>query len=480
MELYHNIISLDRYFDSIPNDRKVIVNELDYFKQDDIDFLKSKVRTTIKNDIISLTPQCACGELTGKYLENELCDICSTPVTSYFADYRPIVWLQRLEGVAPFLSPYFITLLDTTLNLSRSLTRWFGDSRYNPPYKTKKDESIFKAIQEMPNFTRSYSWFIDNLPLVLDTIINNHPSNDKSKMMDILTIKEVFIEKKDILLSNVIPILHRKFVIIEKTSKGNYISSPVTQVMNITLPFTKDMEQESIKKREAITAKALQLIADMEFSVVKAMLSTKPGLSRKQIFGMRSHFSSRAVVVPIIGKHDYDELHLPWGVGVTMMRPHVLNILINRFNMSYREANTRLFSAVTRYDEYISKAFDILVAESPGGIPITLNRNPSQNSASLLRLRVSKIKKDPRDNTFALSILVLVYSNGDVDGDALQLSLLLDNYMGDMFNVLKPEVNVTAVSNKPGNIFKKTGLMETTVSTIGSRISEERKKYNLA
>ena len=86
-------------------------------------------------------------------------------------------------------------------------------------------------------------------------------------------------------------------------------------------------------------------------------------------------FTCRAVCVSVSGPHKHNEIHLPWCIGVTALRPHIINLLAKRYGYSYKEINYKLQRAVSNYDKEIDECLEILLKESNGGIPVLMQRN---------------------------------------------------------------------------------------------------------
>ena len=81
------------------------------------------------------------------------------------------------------------------------------------------------------------------------------------------------------------------------------------------------------------------------------------------------------MITSIEGSHRYDEIHVPWVVGLTSFRPHLLNKLKK---MGYRlnEAVSLLYRCVHKYDPLIERLLNELIQEAgPSGIPVQMQRN---------------------------------------------------------------------------------------------------------
>ncbi|MFO5520891.1 hypothetical protein ACLBP3_30230, partial [Klebsiella pneumoniae] len=72
------------------------------------------------------------------------------------------------------------------------------------------------------------------------------------------------------------------------------------------------------------------------------------------MFGARLNATARAVITSISDPHDYDELHIPWGVGCQLLKYHLTNKLKAKFNMTTREAFSFVYENVLQYNQIIA------------------------------------------------------------------------------------------------------------------------------
>lgn len=488
--MIENRISIDPYAPYEFFDKKIVkedvifVNDLNYDDEADRQILKKSLFVTLSSPIIDIVPSCMCGAVKATYLKGATCDRCQTEVSERFGDFKPFVWVKQIKGCKPFIAPWFIATIDTLAGKSnnRSLLRWFGDTSYNPPLPLSQnsatsEESLYDLFRAMPGFNRSYTFFVDNLEDILLCFLR-YKNHTKEKSRRIQYVIELFRNESRSIFTDVLPILHRDLIVEEKTSKGAYVKVSRMQVINTTESFMRYCNSENVTYRDRATAIITQSISDMMVGVTKDFVSGKLGLVRKQLMGARLHFSFRQVLTSIGGTHEYDECHMSWRSSIVVFRPHIINKLYKR-GLTYKEVNRMLKRALTIFDPYIYDILNELIRESPGGIPVWMHRNPSQDSASILLLRITFVKTDPNDTSVSLSSIIFTYPNADVDGDELNYHLILDNKMTKMLECLKPHRDVLDASNAPLAIFGKVGLPETCNATLTNMIQEGVIKHGL-
>lgn len=134
------------------------------------------------------------------------------------------------------------------------------------------------------------------------------------------------------------------------------------------------------------------------------------------MLGSRTNFSGRAVITSITRPHNYNEIELPWGMGLAMFREHLLNKL-GKLGMTKRAAIALIYAHIEKFDQRLHDLLtEIIVEHKERKIPLLLNRNPSLLQGSILSLFIPTIKKSPRDRTIGLSILVCRSLGADFDG----------------------------------------------------------------
>ncbi len=461
MPIIQHFKDLDNLF--LETENKIIINDLP------IDSIEDLVNNTfvVYDKKLDMVPKCLCGELRGMYLKGEYCNKCGTKVMDRFRDLKPLFWIRKFKDDLPFLSPYVWGMFNQLMG-KEDYMRWLTDTTYNP----KQPPAFLHTIAAVIG-GRGYKNVIENLELIIDVLKNNSKFNKPDKQLDLKILADLIKNHKSEIFSDYIPVLDKNFFIKEKVNKEIFTSDLLGDVNNIvTLAIiTANKSKVTDKRYEITTAKIISYTSNLFNKYVRENLSGKKKLVRKHIYGARAHFTARAVITAISGKHQYDELHIPWIIAVELLRPHLINKLTKR-GYNYRVASEKVFAAETTYDKEIDEIFQELIKESPeGGIPVLFQRNPSLLQSSSLYLRITKIKTDLQDNTISLSTMVVKLPNGDYDGDAMNLILLIDNKMADLAKTLEPHYGIINL-----DYFKINGLLyipSTILPTVASYLTSE-------
>ena len=371
--IYQDFLNLNDYYLQTTGD-KIILNDIKYFSMEDRERINRALITVYDDNTISLIPSCDCGETKGAYLLNMKCDKCSTIVRNPHDKTDPLIWMHRLEEMPKFLSPHFWLMMRNVMGKKIDAMRWLSDTSYNPP----DIPDFLKIIQaSFDGFERSYPYLVSNIINILNFLKSQSSFKTKRKSEIINGLIELYIKNEETLYSDWLPMVNKKLFIMENTSKGRYTDLGIADVIDTTLQFIKTVNEPKLtyNKKSNCMARTISDLTTIYSYYYKEYLSSKLGIFRKHIFGARGMFTCRAVCVSISGPHKHNEIHLPWCIGVTALRPHIINLLAKRYCYSYKEINYKLQRAVSNYDKEIDECLEILLKESNGGIPVLMQRN---------------------------------------------------------------------------------------------------------
>ena len=418
MGITQRFLSMDTYYKTTAGE-KLIVNELDYFSSAHDDIINRSIMTIYQNtDIMSTVPTCDCGKLKGRYNLGLMCPACSTRCAEVHDRTEPILWLQKLRDDLPFLNPGFWLILRTIIDDKTDWLRWLSDSKYNPG--NIQIPPVVLGLIDLIG-VRSYQTFISKIPEILSYLIDHPKFKDDSTNSSLRILRDIYNGEQETLYSTYLPIINKRLFVMENTTKGRFVNFSSSDIIDITKLWIKaanDSRQvqkaNAFDKSAAMTGTIISKIADLSKSYFQSYLIKKEGIFRKHIYGARSHFTFRCVIVSRPGRHQHDELSVPYCIGVTAFRPHVLNKLMKR-GFKYKVANRMLYDAVNKYDPIIAEILDELIVESAyKGIPVMILRNPSLFQSSTLLMYITEFKKDVQDRTVSLSQLVADCMNASI------------------------------------------------------------------
>ena len=112
----------------------------------------------------------------------------------------------------------------------------------------------------------------------------------------------------------------------------------------------------------------------------------------------------RSVITSITGPWDYNAIMVPWGVGLTMFRLHLVNKLM-RQGLSLNKALGFLINHTGKYNPLLDNLLQELIDEAPDGkIWCTIQRNPSLKQGSMQLVYIAGFYKDPGNKTTGMPL----------------------------------------------------------------------------
>lgn len=471
------LLNQDTYFKTTTGD-KIIINDLSYYNITDVDSINKNLMTVYEGQTFSTLPTCDCGATKGVYNKGKECGVCSTTCIDPKDKVEPLLWFKALSPDMKFINPFFWSQFRDLINTKFDYVRWMCDPRYNPP---TEPPSYLIGVKELMGGVRDYRVFVDKIEDIISYFINHSAfkAHDKN-----LAFKELLYDyratKKDI-FSEYLPVVNKKVFAMENTPMGSYTNLAVSDVIDSVMLWIKtvsDAAKITDVKAAVVTSNIVSKLAAMYSEYYDKYLFKKSGSIRKHSVSARSPFTARAVIIALAKPHNVNELHIPWSIGVTLLRPHLINKLVNYNGYTHKKASALLFSSVKQYNPLLDELMEELIISTRDtefgepGLPCILMRNPSLLIGSLLYMLIAKVKKDPMDTAISLPILACKSLNADFDGDALNLELLLDNEMADMFKVLKSFYSVPDLS-KPCSVSGNLSLFSPSNNIIANYLADK-------
>jgi len=442
----------------------VIVNDLVNSSVEQKEKLNATILTAYSSDLLSNVPSCECGSITGEYNVGIVCANCQTEVKNPHGDLESFVWLRAPEGVRALINPTAWMMLSKAFTKGNfNLIHWLADDLY----KSDAKEPDFLPFVKQFGFQRGLNYFIDNFDKVMEALFSLKVF--RKAVVD-SQLEEFVARYRHCIFSQYIPLPNKTLLVIEETNSGAYID-PINigalNAIHTLVGIDSPLSNFSVRQKERRTISCIVRLADFYIEYYKTTLARKEGIFRKHVYGTRSHFSFRAVISSITDPHNYDEIHIPWGVAVSALKLHLTSKLIRR-GMNPNQINGFLYAHADRYSPLLDQPFQELINESPNkGIDCVLNRNPSLMRGSCQALRITKVKIDPNIPTIGMSILICKSFNADFDGDALNCTLSIDNRIAEAMENLAPHKSTFGLEDHRG-ITSSLMLPKPLVSTIAN------------
>lgn len=426
MPVIQELINFDETFSKL-KEEPIIVNDIVCTTKEERERIENLIKVKFGNDMLSTIPSCQCGHLLGEYAIGEKCPKCHDYVKSIGTEnLEPILWVRKPEGILKLMSPIIWTMLDKRFSKDKdgrgkvkfSILKWIMDTSYKPQIRKPK---VIEEAQAL-GISRGYNNFIEHFEEYVNILFSmkTMKRSKKQGLLEDQALKELISNNLDKVFCNFLPLPNKALLIIGQNNLGTRVHDIIIDAIDaISMMISIDTEGKSlsIRQKENKTAKSLIKLAEFYLSAEKSIVSAKTGVFRKHVFGGRSYFSGRAVISSITSPHNYEELEIPWSIGVTILRPMIINKLL-RQGFKLNDAIGYIHANVYKYDKRLDDIMQQLIDESRDKrIYCLLHRNPTLLQGSSQRLYFTKIKKDPHDPTIGFSILDVSAPNADTEND---------------------------------------------------------------
>lgn len=435
--IYLRTVNHDKVFQNL-RFTPVIANTIDVTTQAGRDGLSKLLLKRYEGDALNVLPTCSCQFLTGGRNQFTLCPRCGTACLPPLEQpIESLIWIIPPQGIDVFINPTAWTYLSRAMTSSGfNLLMFLTNPGYKPAGKIPTKLPFFMQhgyVRGLNSFYRNFDSIMDSL-FKLRLIRDVGPFKNDHQTWIAMNRNNIFCRH--------LPLPSSTGFVIESSTDTDYLDKSITLAIDAMWDIVSADNPStplSDRRKQIRVVDALVKLAKYYSEFEDKTLGKKKGIFRKHIFGGRVHFSARAVITSIFNPHDYRELHLPWGLSLQLLKLHISNKLLRR-GFTPNEIEHLFREYALRYNVLLDEIMTELVQESPQGrIPVILQRNPTLHRGSAQCLYFRLVKKDPMDNTIAMPVPVLSAPNADIDGDELNLMLILDNKMHRQLERLEPK-----------------------------------------
>lgn len=467
---YLRLENFDKNFSELV-EPPIYINDLANTTEEDRENIRELFMTRYTGDMISLLPRCKCGATKMEASNKKICPVCEGMVTSTIEDdIQSALWFRQPKGVERLLNPMVWRWLEArTICSGFSIMQWLTDRTYKPDVKSP--DAVLKLFQEK-GIERGYNNFVQSFNKVLEVIFESKQFRVKGEPDYLFIALSMYPES---VFSNALPLPNKTVFIVEKTNTVTYLDDVTRDALDLIplmISIDRDYHDQVSIVKENRTAKVLTKLATFYKNYFKFNLSGKPGQIRTHMYASRTIFSFRAVISSITGVHQHDDIIVPWGVGLTAFRPHLVNKLM-AYGMDLNSSVGLLMAHIGKYHPLLDTFLKQIVQESKyGKIICILQRNPSLLKGSAQRVGISGFHTDPGNHTIAMPIGLCVAFNADFDGDELNVSLALDNKLADLWYPLAPSFNAFKL-DVPYKVARYASICSPVIAALSDWLEDE-------
>lgn len=423
MGLHAEIVDFDEEFAKL-DFTPIIVNDYNTSIPEEKEALDRHFYTHYQNsDTIEEAASCDCGLVTGMYNLGVHCEICNSPVQGTTdKPIQSVMWMRAPDGVKGLISPAVWMILERSMRTNEfNFLEYLTNTAYFRDVNTMTSADGIRKVERLlaHDPPRGLNNFIEHFDSIMEfmfdqNIINANSGVGKGELWEFIQ------QNKHKFFPQHLPFPSKVCFVIESTTSGVYVDKPLGLAMNALLTVTGitaspyPLHSNVVQNR---VAKAIRELASFYDAYTKGRLAKKPGLIRRHIIGSRLHFTARCVITSLSEPHDFDEVHVPWGMAIQLLKYHIINKLLKR-GVSANKALEFVYSNVMKYNEEMDLILKELIAEAPpmvmpdgtskpGGIRFSWQRNPTLQRGSMQQLRITKVKPQVHINTVSMSVGVL-------------------------------------------------------------------------
>ena len=247
---------------------------------------------------------------------------------------------------------------------------------------------------------------------------------------------KLFINKFPILPSKLRPGILVKNVIT---------SSKVNKLYNFAIQYSNelkgsDMEIEGELNINNLIYNLQMYVNSIIKTIIDISIKKKKGWLRSHLMGSRINNSARNVLGPLVLDDGLtlEDIAVPYKTYLELYKKQLINLLVKTKGINYVKANYIWVKSTLKFNPEMYKYMLELNKKSKYGQYILINRNPTINIGSILRLKIKIIKDDYDDNTLQISNNILSSCNADFDGDVLNMIPLFNKHLIEAFECFAP------------------------------------------
>jgi hypothetical protein len=380
MPVIQELVNYDEMFYTLRH-TPTLINHMACSTLEEREAVKEKLTTHLSSDQISLIPSCQCGHTKGEYSKSTICPVCHTEVkASVVSDIEPVIWLKQPVGVEKLISPVIFMMLTKRFTKSGfSVIEWLCNTSYTTAAKTP-DKVLTKLMT--CNIERGYNYFVTNFDYIMDTLFSMTEFAPKTQKFELKSeridyLQSLLKDYRKIIFSEYLPLPNKIVLIFDTQPLGTYTDPSIMKAVNAVntmVSIDRDFYDQTSKTKQNRTVKSLIMLCDF-YNDTLLLMAHKHGHFRKHMFGARTNFSFRAVIISITAGKEYDEIEAPWCMATTAYRIHMLNKL-RRYGMGLNDSIGFLYKHTNKHHPLLERFMQELIDEAPDkGLYVCLQRN---------------------------------------------------------------------------------------------------------
>ena len=369
--------------------------------------------------------RCACktGGLKGAVLAGEICPVCNKPVMSRDVDLKKCGWISL--GEHKIINPYYFNLLMGAIGKTV-----FTDIVWGKHKVTKNGKKLVAFVEDFdikptsPFHGIGISEFYKNYEKIIKHFMNVKKNKTR-------TLKKLLAEKNRVFTSHV-PISTTTLRLQSITDDSFYYNS-ADKIINTLFSLSENIKDCMDIELEYLYAR-IQSKVNLLWDTYFTEINGKEGLIRGEILGGSLNFTSRNVIVLDPTLRD-SEVDVSYYALLVLLKYQIIYYLVKLYDINVSKAKD-IWNNAIYYDEIVYDVMKHIITND--NIYLLINRNPTLNYYSMLRLKVRDIHHSKSDYSLAVPLGILDGLNADFDGDILNIIALEGDAIARIFEKFNP------------------------------------------
>ena len=382
--------------------------------------------------------RCLCGYYHNKAFKGEICPICGEPVKYMKQNPRMTGWISL--GSYKIVNPlYYMKMVDILGKKTISgKQRIIIEDILNCKPKVDIDGHVTRAKPEEMDVAPSSEFqgiglteFRNNFIPIMEHFRNKTKSKEKQRRVDLL------IRDRDRVFCSHIPV-YTTLLRPEANGANSYhinrIDTMINPTVNIAqrLPYSKPIEIDN--DLYSIQEKVVKMW-DYNYDLITG----KSGTIRGTLKGGPLNYTGRNEIIPDSSLRE-DEVDLGYVHCMTMFKDHIVAYYMKLHHCNLATAHRAWFRANNKYSPEFYKI--MVELNKRDDWMVLINRNPTLNLYSMLRVHVRNIVPDFHFYGMKISLRILAGFNADFDGDVLNIIGLVNETVKLLFAKFDPRNNM--------------------------------------
>lgn len=371
--------------------------------------------------------RCRCGAFKGRKFEGEICPYCGTKVEYKNINIKYTGWISL--GNNYIINPYYYNILKNVIG-KKALPEIV-----NKMTEVDINGNISQAnASDYINSTNPYAGIgLIEFRKNFEEIMKYYKKKKKNKSE---SIDRIITESSSVFTSH-IPI-YSTFLRPQSSTTNTFYYNTIDRHVNPLFKLSENLKESLEIDRQMILERIQKRVNSLWDENFK-LLNGKEGWIRGQILGGALNYTSRNVIVPDPSLKD-NQVDLSYNTFLSLFKNEIIYYIMKIDDIPLFKAES-LWKQAYKFNNRIYEIMQFMLEKEKK--KILINRNPTLNYYSMVRMDIRNIKPHVDDFTLSIPLSIISGMNADFDGDILNIIALVGPVMEELFKKFSPIERMT-------------------------------------